>query len=61
MLTLAQDALDDDASSGDLPMMDRQDIRKLLVENASDVDALHGVDAVAGLSPPSSVSHAGRP
>jgi len=43
-------------------MKDRQGIRRLpVVEDASAVAVPHGVVAVVGLSPPSSVSHAGPP
>ena len=64
MLTLlAIHASDDDGASWHgLPMMDRQGIRRLPgVQGASDVDACPGVAGAGGLSPPSSVSHAGRP
>jgi hypothetical protein len=61
-LTHVLDAFDEDASFHVHPMMDRRGIRILPVaEDASDVDASHGVAAVAGLSPPSSVLHAGPP
>ena len=51
-----------DASFRDLPMMDRPGTHKLLVVDALDDDASHGgVGSAAGLSPPSSAMHAGRP
>ena len=51
-----------DASFHDLPTMGQPDTHKLLVVDALDDDASHGgAGSAAGLSPPLSAMHAGRP